>query len=554
MAKVILRFFLTILLFSSVQIISAQTTNSSQLDYESAIMILNKGSYAEALEKFDQLLYSGFDNKEIYKYRGIAKLRLDDFHGAAEDLDKVREDEDEVVNGLLGICKYNLQEWEASKYFLIKATSTGFTEGRGHLYLGYLYFNDRQYDDAVAQLNAAEKAGEKETQLFKIRGIAAHYSGNSSLAIQDLTKAIKLEKSSLEVYEALGLAYAEKNEFKAGIRYLQKADSLDSKNSKVYFYLGRAQQEKGNYSQAVDAYTKAITLNYTGSEVYINRGNAKVMSGFVKESLVDFDFAIKLNPENTLAYRGRVAANLLLKDWARIVTDLAITNAFGSFETSDWGVLSEAKYALKNYQGALDEANTALAEGTTHYSIDGEKYSFYLQKGKCLVAMKKFDEALQILNQVQENESTAALYLERARAYVGLIQFEKAIGELETAQLKFAMNSTLFYNSAVIKEELKDFGAAVLDYNKAISLNPGDAAAYFGRGNSKALKGDTAAAIHDLDKAIDLDSDNATYYKVRANFHYQLKNKDKACFDWRKAVEFGDQKARFSIDQYCNNK
>jgi len=230
------------------------------------------------------------------------------------------------------------------------------------------------------------------------------------------------------------------------------------------------------------------------------------------------------------------------------------SNALGSIETTDWGVLSEAKYALKNYQGALDEVNNALAKGVTHYSINEEKYSFDWQKGRCLVAMKKFDLALQSLNQVQENESTALLFLERAHAYVGLSQFEKAIDELEEAQIKYPKNSTVFYNSAVIKEEVGDFGAAVLDYNKAIAINPTDATAYYGRANSKARKGDTMEAIKDLDKAIDLDNTNATYYKVRANFHYQTKNKDKACFDWRKAVEFGDQKARFSIDQYCNKK
>ncbi|MEZ4945288.1 MAG: tetratricopeptide repeat protein [Cyclobacteriaceae bacterium] len=555
MAKVILRSLFFILFFlSSFQIISAQTTNSSQLDYESAIRLLNKDANAEALEQFDQLVSSGFMDKGLYKYRGISKFRLGDFTGAAEDLDKVRKSDDRLVDGLLGICKYELHEWDASKYFLIKAISAGYSDGKAHLYLGYLYFDGHQYVEAVSQLTKAEKAGEKETRLYETRGIAAYYSGDSDLAIKDLAQIVKSEKSSLLVYEIIGLAYAKQDEINAGIPFLKKADSLASKNNEVYFYLGKGLQENKNYNQAIAAYSKAIEFNYASPEVYINRGNCKIKSGLIKESLPDFDFAIKLNPENTMAYRGRVAANLFLKEWARIITDLAIANALGSIETTDWGVLSEAKYALKNYQGALDEVNNALAKGVTHYSINEEKYSFDWQKGRCLVAMKKFDLALQSLNQVQENESTALLFLERAHAYVGLSQFEKAIDELEEAQIKYPKNSTVFYNSAVIKEEVGDFGAAVLDYNKAIAINPTDATAYYGRANSKARKGDTMEAIKDLDKAIDLDNTNATYYKVRANFHYQTKNKDKACFDWRKAVEFGDQKARFSIDQYCNKK
>jgi hypothetical protein len=54
-----------------------------------------------------------------------------------------------------------------------------------------------------------------------------------------------------------------------------------------------------------------------------------------------------------------------------------------------------------------------------------------------------------------------------------------------------------------------------------------------------------------MDEAIRIDAKNASYYKQRGNFYYQLKEKDKACFDWRRAVEFGDDKARYQITQYC---
>ena len=57
-----------------------------------------------------------------------------------------------------------------------------------------------------------------------------------------------------------------------------------------------------------------------------------------------------------------------------------------------------------------------------------------------------------------------------------------------------------------------------------------------------------------MDEAIRIEPKNATYYKQRGNFYYQLKDNNKACFDWRKAVEFGDAKARFQIEKYCSNK
>jgi hypothetical protein len=62
---------------------------------------------------------------------------------------------------------------------------------------------------------------------------------------------------------------------------------------------------------------------------------------------------------------------------------------------------------------------------------------------------------------------------------------------------------------------------------------------------------DFGAAIADMDEAIELDGKNAAYYKQRGNFHYQLKDKDKACGDWKQAVQLGDVKAKYSVDQYC---
>ena len=273
-----------------------------------------------------------------------------------------------------------------------------------------------------------------------------------------------------------------------------------------------------------------------------------------KESIADFDYLIKISPENMPAYRGRVKANVMLKNWPRVVTDLAIVNAMGGAESGDLITLSYAKFGLKNYQGALDDVDKYLAKGNSIYVWNGEKHSAYLQRAKCLVALKRFDDAMSSLVQASADDNSVDFYTERARALVGLGKFEEAITDLEKVQKSNPKNADVFYNSAVIKEEIGDFGAAILDFTKAITLNPKDATALYGRANSKARKGDVEMAILDLDKAIDLDGKNAAYYKARANYYYQMKNKDKACFDWRKAVEFGDEKARFSIDQYCNKK
>ncbi|MEQ8424899.1 MAG: tetratricopeptide repeat protein, partial [Cyclobacteriaceae bacterium] len=316
-----MRFVLQVIFLYSIFPLSAQTTNSSQLDFEKAVGIHNKGEYKEALKQFDKLFFAGFSDPDIFRYRGFAKFKLNDFQGAAEDLDKVRADQDPQVLGVLGICKYELGELEAAKFFLINATKAGFDNGKGHLYLGYLYLDGHQYVEALEQLNKAENAGEKEMKLYEARGFAAFYASNLDLAISDLERVVKSGNDSLTFYEVLGLAYAGKNLFDKALPFLEKSDSLKSANSSVYFQLGNAYLERKLFTSAIEGYTKAISLNYNLPDVYLNRGKAKLAAGLTKESIADFDYLLKVNAEDIAAYRGRIEANLRLKDWPRIVTD-----------------------------------------------------------------------------------------------------------------------------------------------------------------------------------------------------------------------------------------
>jgi len=415
----------------------SQTANSNQLQLEAAVKNLNKGSYKEALEGFNKLVNAGYVDKKIYAYRGTARFNLADYQGAAEDLDLARSEDNQSADfwRMLGISKYKLQEWSAAKYFLIKAEEAGAKDGKTYLYLGYLYYDEYHYQESFDALNKAFAAGEKELKLVEVRGKSSYFLGEYEQAIKDLAIVVKSNKSDLLTYELLGLAYAGEKKYTAAATTLHKADSLGSKNNKVYFQLGNCLYENKLYPQAIDAFTKAITLDLKDEKVYNQRGLAKLKAGHLGEASQDFDQAFKLKPDYPPTLRNRAQASYQLEDWAKVITDLTLADALGAAEKGDWILLSESRFRLKDYKGALEEVNKAEKAGVTEYNLDGKKHDLYFQKGKCLSSLHEFEPALKAFDKASANvENSSEFYLERARAFVGVRHMEKAISDLEKAQ------------------------------------------------------------------------------------------------------------------------
>lgn len=79
---------------------------------------------------------------------------------------------------------------------------------------------------------------------------------------------------------------------------------------------------------------------------------------------------------------------------------------------------------------------------------------------------------------------------------------------------------------------------AILDYNRAIELNP-NANDYAGRGCSYRDIGDNQRAINDFSKSIELDSNRATTYLARGRVFSEINEYKEAINDYDKAIYLG---------------
>ena len=92
---------------------------------------------------------------------------------------------------------------------------------------------------------------------------------------------------------------------------------------------------------------------------------------------------------------------------------------------------------------------------------------------------------------------------------------------------------------------------AIADFDKAIALDPNDAAAYGNRGNAYYSKGEVDRAIADFDKVIALDPNDAIAYDNRGVAYEKKGDKEKAIADFRKALEIAPsfQEAKAALER-----
>ena len=102
---------------------------------------------------------------------------------------------------------------------------------------------------------------------------------------------------------------------------------------------------------------------------------------------------------------------------------------------------------------------------------------------------------------------------------------------------------TAYRNRGVAYGIKGEVDRAVVDFTKAIELNPNDAKAYYNRGVTHGIKGEVDHAIVDFTTAIDLRPDNANIYYNRG-FAYNIKGDyDRAIVDYTKAIELNPDSA-----------
>ena len=295
-----------------------------------------------------------------------------------------------------------------------------------------------------------------------------------------------------------------------------------------------------NLERAIPACTRIIKRPGEGREntgiAYNNRCAAQNILGNYEEAISDCTNAVKFVPDYALAFGNRCRAHMLIKRYDEAVSDCNRAIELDSKNASFFFHRARSYQGLGQTARAIEDYGKAIGLNPDDTSSYNNRGALYLSTGSVDTAIADFDKAIE----VDPANAMALMNMGRAlsRKDETRATFEQASAYLDQALRLKPDDTQLFrergniianrYYRLSAAEEASDqsnrdgetdnlFDRAVADFEKAVSLAPQNADAWWGLANLHIAKEDHARAIVNLDMVIRLAPEFIDAYTKRAD-------------------------------------
>ena len=134
-------------------------------------------------------------------------------------------------------------------------------------------------------------------------------------------------------------------------------------------------------------------------------------------------------------------------------------------------------------------------------------------------------------------------------SYHGLAQVQREMGQPTEALTNHdraieldPKRHALYWERGVTHQRLKNYDAAIKDFEACLERNRQFANAHLGLGECYRAKGDLQKSLNELEQAIALKPDSDWFHRERGNTHRQMGDQDKAEADFAKMRELQKNK------------
>ena len=289
-------------------------------------------------------------------------------------------------------------------------------------------------------------------------------------AIIDFSYYLKIDPKNDIVYNFRGLSYFIKDDLDSAISDFNQAIQLNHGSAIAYNNRGLAYARKHDLNQAISDYDEAIHLNPYFGAAYYNRGQAHYDKGDLDLAIIDWDRALQVKPDTwsrfnpgyVYYYRCEVYNSLGLAYYHKEELDLAINEFDQAINDQNCPISVNFNRAVAYFYKGLYSQSLTTFKLIEPEDIDGFQYYYY--RG--------------LVNYYTDNQTNA------------ILDFKWVI--------IYSHNYSLLDRDWSRNIKVGDLNSAISGFDKAIQLYPNDPLAYFFRGLTYSMNGETKNAIDDL--------------------------------------------------------
>ncbi len=203
-----------------------------------------------------------------------------------------------------------------------------------------------------------------------------------------------------------------------------------------------------------------------------------------------------------------------------------------------------AKYNNGDLKGAIEDFESAISlreVGIYYYHLARMlQYS-----GDTLNAITTYESAIEKDSMLFEALNNKALLFQNIGKY------KKALEGFNKVLLIASKSSIGYNNRGMLYQELGNHTKAIEDFDKGMKFQSNFSYLYYNKAISLAALNKIDQAFVNLELAIKYDPNNSLAWNDRGILFKYKGEIERACSDWKKAVQLGNSDAKYYINKFC---
>ncbi len=469
-------------------------------------LYLQQKQYVEAEKDFTQAVRLDNQNEQYLVNRALSRYHQDNFRGAMNDYDLaltvapysfIAHYNRGLLRAQVGDTNRALEDFDFVLTIDPEEMMATFNRGQLRNDVGNYQGAVEDYSKVIAEYPQF-KAG------YHYRAQAYRKLGKTSLAVKDEDTLLRL---NLDSYEASQKA--------------RQADKTSQGNQKGQDKALADNKDESNEDTKTRKRSNRNIANYRKLMIADQENNMRKYESGVRGRVQNKNVDIKLEPSFALTYyekdsevrndvhfdknldelnRSRVLPVLLhLTNQEKALTEEQVKKHFEWIDTHSTRIVENPEDAVAYFARALDfyvvqDFDEALNDLDVTVKLDNTMYLAYF--ARAVVRLKQLESKLALARVDGVDEQ--GLRIQRQQAAVDYEQVENDLKQVIKIAPDFAY---AYYNMANLQAQLKDFKAAMVNYNEAIRLEPRLGVAYFNRGLTHIFLGEVQVGVQDLSLA-----------------------------------------------------